>query len=206
MPRIRAASIDEHKELTRRAILDSAQALIAELGSAEVPLGHLTSKAGIGRTTFYEYFVDRDDVIASLVEDELPAVIEELMSTVVAETIPERLVELVVAMVGFVVDNPVLGLILHREVPRLGPEAQSRIMTAHAELSREMASVYRAGVAAGLLRNLDSELVGRLFQDMIMSAAKTVIASPDPKARAATVTADIKALLLDGLALAPEDH
>lgn len=205
MPRIRAASIDEHKELTRRAILDSAEALIAELGTAEIPLGHLTSKAGIGRTTFYDYFVDRDDVIASLVEEELPSVIEELIESVGTESVPDRLVDLVVAMIGFIVDNPVLGIILHREVPKLGPDAQKRIMTAHAELSREMAAAYRTGVADGTLRKLDPELVGRLFQDLIMSAAKTVIASAEPRSRAATVTSDIRVFLLAGLALDVEN-
>lgn len=199
MPRIRADSIIEHKELTRRAILDSAEALIAELGTAEIPLGHLTSKAGIGRTTFYDYFVDRDDVIASLVEEELPSVIDGLIAGVETESLPHRLVDLVVAMVAFIVDNPVLGVILHREVPRLGLEAQHRIMTAHAELSREIATVYHSGVDDGVLRKLDFELVGRLFQDVIMSAAKTVIASKDPHDRAATVIADIRAFLLRGL-------
>lgn len=205
MPRIRAASIDEHKELTRRAILDSAKLLISEMGTAEVPLGHLTSEAGIGRTTFYEYFVDRDDVIASLVEEELPGVIQDLIASVESERIPERLADLVVAMVGFIVDNPVLGLILHREVPRLGPDAQRRIMTAHAELSREMAAAYRTGVAEGVLRDLDPELVGRFFQDTIMSAAKTVIASSEPRSRAATVTTDIRVILIGALVVDPAE-
>ena len=206
MPRIRADSINEHKALTRRAILESAEALIAELGTAEIPLGHLTSKAGIGRTTFYDYFIDRDDVIASLVEEELPSVIEGLIAGVETASIPDRLVDLVVAMIGFVVDHPVLGVILHREVPRLGAEAQRRIMVAHADLSREMASVYRSGVADGVLRNLDSELVGRLFQDTIMSAAKTVIASDEPRARAATVIADIRTFLLGGLVVDSDNN
>ncbi len=201
MPRIRASSIDEHKALTRRAILDAAEVLIGEMGSAEIALGHLTSEAGIGRTTFYEYFVDRDDVIASLVEDELPGVISELIASVESESTPDRLVDLVVAMVEFLVENPVLGLILHRDAPRLGPEAQRRIMTAHGELSREMANVYMTGVAEGVMRKLDPELVGRLLQDTTMSAAKAVIASKEPLQRASTITADIREFLYAGLVI-----
>lgn len=201
MPRIRASTIDEHKALTRRAILDAAEALIGEMGSAEIALGHLTSKAGIGRTTFYEYFVDRDDVIASLVEDELPGVISELIAAVDSWSTPDRLVDLVVAMVEFLVDNPVLGMILHRDVPLLGPDAQARVMKAHGELSREMAKVYMTGVSEGVMRNLDPELVGRLLQDTTMSAAKAVIASKEPKKRAETITADIRTLLYAGLVI-----
>ena len=76
MPRIRAASIDEHKALTKRALLDAAQALIRESGTADLPLGEIAIAAGVGRTTLYDYFDDRDDLIATLVEDELPGVVE----------------------------------------------------------------------------------------------------------------------------------
>lgn len=201
MPRIRAASIDEHKELTRCAILSEAKLLIAQSGTAEISLGDLTAAAGIGRTTFYEYFADRDDVIAAIVEEELPGVVEGLIEMVTANSNTGRLVEFVELTVRFVVENPVLGLILHTEVPRLGPSAQHRIRVAHSGLSGEMASLYRAGVEEGALRALDPELAGRLIQDTIMSAAKTIIGSKDPKARADVVVGDLVGFLLAGLAL-----
>jgi AcrR family transcriptional regulator len=201
MPRIRAASIDEHKELTRRAILSEAKLLIAESGTAEISLGDLTAAAGIGRTTFYEYFTDRDDVIASIVEEELPEVVDQLIKSVSSTSNTGRLVEFVGMTVRFVVENPVLGLILHTEVPRLGPSAQQRIRLAHSGLSGEMADLYRAGVREGTMRSLDPELAGRLIQDTIMSAAKTIIGAKDPAARADVVVKDLTEFLLSGLAL-----
>lgn len=204
MPRIRAASIDEHKEITRSAILDAAKDLIAELGTAEIPLGELTASAGIGRTTFYEYFSDRDDVIASLVEEELPTVISELIDRVDAGAVEDRLGDLVTATVQFVVDNPVLGLILHTEVPRLSASAQERVRVAHSGLSREMGTVYLAGVEAGVFRALDPQLAGRLIQDTIMAAAKTVISSPDPRQRVGEITIGARQFLLAGLRMTDE--
>ncbi len=203
MPRIRAASIDEHKEMTRSAILKAATEIIGRTGTAELSLGELTSTAGIGRTTFYEYFADRDDVIASLVEEELPGVIDEIIASSESEATDQRLADLVVATVEFVVANPVLGLILHREVPRLGQEAQDRIMEAHIDLSGAMAGLYMSGVAEGIFRPLDPELAGRLIQDSIMSAAKTVIGSDSPELRAQVVTAGLRDFLLAGLRAQP---
>lgn len=199
MPRIRAASIDEHKELTRRAILDEARALIAESGTAEISLGDLAASAGIGRTTLYEYFSDRDDVIASLVEEELPGVIVDVIDSVTATEIETRLSDLIDATVHFVVDNPVLGLILHTEVPKLGAHAQMRVRAAHGDLSRETARVYTYGVAEGVFRSIDPSLAGRLIQDSIMAAAKTIIAAPDPQARAAEIVGEVRQFLLAGL-------
>ncbi len=200
MPRIRASSIDEHKDLTRRGILTEARALIAESGTAEISLGDLTAQAGIGRTTFYEYFADRDDVIASLVEAELPGAIAELIDGVESNEPVARLTELVEATTYFVVDNPVLGLILHTEVPKLGPLAQTRIRVAHTDLASETARAYQLGVAAGAFRSLDPMLAGRLIQDSIMAAAKTILASSDPLANAPRIVRDLTKFLLTGLA------
>jgi len=197
MPRIRAASIDEHKELTRAALLEAAFSLIAEAGTAEVPLGEIALAAGVGRTTFYDYFDGRDDVIASLVEAELPGVIAELVSSVSTSLdTTERLARLASATVEFVATDRVFGVILHREVGRMGPEAQRRIRDSHAQLSTELASVYLRGVEEGVFRAMPPYLAGRLIQDTIMSAARALI---DDVSRRDDVTQGLVAFLLGGL-------
>jgi AcrR family transcriptional regulator len=138
MPRIRADTIDEHKAISRRALLGAAHRIIEEAGTADVPLGEIALLAGVGRTTFYEYFTDRDDVIAALVEDRLPQVIEDILASVPEDhPTAQRLAEVVTRTVEFVDTDRVLGVILHRELGRLGPEAQQRIAVAHRDLSSD---------------------------------------------------------------------
>lgn len=207
MPRIRADSIAQHKEMTRRQILDAARDLIAEVGSADIPLGEIAAAIGIGRTTLYEYFSDRDDVIASLVEENLPEVVDEIISGVPAQLDPpDHLAEVAERTVRFVATDPVLGLILHREVGRLAPASQHRIRVAHADLVAELASVHRAGVADGSLRPIAPDLAGRFIQDTVMSAARAVIAATDPEARLPEIVDAMRSFLLGGLAAAPADH
>ena len=201
MPKIRAASIDEHKELTRRSLLDAAYQVIEEAGSAEVPLGDIALAAGVGRTTFYDYFEDRDDVIASLVEDKLPDVIAELIDTVPGDlATADRLAKLATATVEFVATDQVLGVILHREAGRMGLEAQERIGESHAKLATEMASIYMKGVSEGVFRPLPFYLAGRLIQDTIMSAARALI---DDDSRRQEVTKGVEAFLIGGLSAGP---
>jgi AcrR family transcriptional regulator len=200
MPRIRAASIDEHKALTRSALLASAKALIAEAGTAELPLGEIALAAGVGRTTLYDYFVDRDDLIATLVEAELPGVIDGLIASGPASGSPgERLVDLAGRTVEFVANDPVLGLILHREVGRMGLDAQQRIRAAHSQLAEAMTGLYDEGVMAGELRAMPPDLAGRFIQDTIMSAARSVISARDPQERTPTVIIHLREFLLGGL-------
>lgn len=197
MPRIRADSIDEHKALTRRALLDSAYQLIDEAGTAEVSLGEVALSAGIGRTTLYDYFSDRDDLIAALVEEELPVVIGELIDEVDPDLpIGEQLAELATKTVEFVATDRVYGVILHREVGRMGLEAQERIRDSHSDLSTTMAGLYRRGVEDGIFDPLPPSLAGRLIQDAIMSAARVLI---DGSADKEAVAAGLERFLLKGL-------
>ena len=71
MPRIRAENIAEHKALTRSQILNVAQELFSEWGYEDTSFGDISASVGIGRTTLYEYFTDKDDLLASLVEETL---------------------------------------------------------------------------------------------------------------------------------------
>lgn len=201
MPRIRAENIEAHKELTRSDILDAAYELLDEVGSADISLAEVAHQVGIGRTTLYEYFKDKDDLIASLVEERLPQVEDELLGAIPPGLTPrERLDHLARATVHFVVADRVLGLILHRELPRLSRDAQLRVRTSHEELSTEMVVAFRAGVEQGLFRPMAADIAGRLIHDVIMSAARIVIAAPDPVGKFPEVADAMSSFLQGGLA------
>ncbi len=204
MPRIRAENIEAHKALTRREILDAVHEIIAEIGSADVSLAEVAHAVGIGRTTLYEYFKDKDDLIATLVEERLPEVAEDLVAGEETADPAERLASLAMVTVRFVVEDPVLGLILHRELPLLSSAAQDRIRLAHSDLAREMVGAYRRGVEAGQFREIPPDIVGRFIQDMIMSAAKVLIAAGDPAKRLVEVESELAAFLIGGLGAGAE--
>jgi AcrR family transcriptional regulator len=197
VPKIRAATIDEHKVLTRRSLLEAAYRLFAEAGTADVPLGEIALGAGVGRTTFYDYFDDRDDVIASLVEEKLPDVIAEIIDSVPEDLdTTTRMARLASATVEFVATDPVFGVILHHEVGRMGAEAQTRIRESHGQLAGELAAIYRRGVTEDVFRPMPPYLAGRFIQDTIMSAARALI---EDESRRAEVTSGVEVFLLGGL-------
>ncbi len=181
MPRIRASNIEEHKELTRHQLLDATRQLLAEVGYEILTMGDIAAAVGIGRTTIYQYFRDKEDVLASLVEDTLPQVVEDIIASVPEDLPVEgRLTALAEATVGFVASDPVLGLVLHRDVSKLSESTQERISGAHRDLSAEIARLYTVGVEEGRFRALPPRLVGRFIQDLIMSSARALVDAPDP--------------------------
>jgi len=203
MPRISADLIEEHREATRTALFDAALDLFARQGYVETTLGALADHAGIGRTTFYDYFTDKDDLLASLVENSLPAVFEAMIEQIPRSlTSADQLATLVVSMVEFVATDPVFGVILHRDVPRIGPEAQRRIAAAHQNLITEFARLYREGVEAEDFRRMAHDLAGRFILDSVMSGARTLIRSGEPNQRFSEVAEETARFLLGGLGYA----
>lgn len=202
MPRIRAASIAEHKVITRALILEMAQELFATWGYKDTSFGDIAAAVGMGRTTLYDYFADKDDLLASLVEETLPPTIKTMVERVPQDLPPaERLQRLVASTVEFVALEPTLGLLLHREVPKLSESAQQRVANAHHALAREFIDAYRAGVEAGDLKQLPPGLAGRFLNDMIMSAARLLIDSDHPAEDLSTVTEAMSDLVFNGLAI-----
>ncbi|GEA81948.1 TetR/AcrR family transcriptional regulator [Cellulomonas uda] len=72
MPRINAATVAEHRARQRRAVLDAARDLLAETGQAP-SLADVGARAGLARSSVYEYARSRDDLLAAVVADVLPS-------------------------------------------------------------------------------------------------------------------------------------
>ena len=128
MPRIRAASIEEHKIRTRRDILEAAAALYRAEGYTDTNLGDIAALVGIGRTTLYDYFPDKESILVELVEEMLPGVVDDMLADLPDSlSHRERLSELIVRGVAYVSTDEDLGSMIMRELPRLSRVAQERI-------------------------------------------------------------------------------
>jgi AcrR family transcriptional regulator len=164
----------------RDQLFDAARRLIGEVGYTDMSHADLTAEVGIGRTTFYEHFSSKEDLLVRMVQRDLPPLVTELIETV-DDSLPanERLLELARLMVAFVGTDHI-GLILHTEVPHLSPQAQAQITAAHTGLSKAFASTYRDGVQSGVFRPVPPRLAGRMMEQMIMTGGKAVMDSDDP--------------------------
>lgn len=87
MPRIQAASVAEHRVRQRRAILDAARAHLAEEGRAP-SLAEVGARAGLARSSVYEYFSSRDDLLAGVVADVFPDWAAQVIGAVEAAPTP----------------------------------------------------------------------------------------------------------------------
>ena len=200
MPRIRAESIEEHKTLTRRDILEAAAALFRAQGYNDTSLGDIASHVGIGRTTLYEYFADKEAILVSLVRQELPGLMADLAGGLPEQASSrERLRILIERGLAFVSDDERLGSMLMRELPNISKQSQREVREAHDGLAEAVVRVCREGIASGEFRDLNPILVGQLVYGLMMSASVGLMRSPASGDRGQQVADTLLSVVFDGL-------
>ncbi|MBW9206499.1 TetR/AcrR family transcriptional regulator [Mumia sp. zg.B17] len=71
MPRIAAPTVAEHHARQRQALLDAAHTILAETGEAP-SMGEVGRRAGLARSSVYQYFASADELLGALVEELFP--------------------------------------------------------------------------------------------------------------------------------------
>lgn len=184
---------------TKDQLFEAAVLLFRELGYETTSHADISAEADIGRTTFYEHFASKEDLLVQLVQRDLPVLIDDMLAEV-DHDLPAgvRLRALTVRFVEFVGTDH-LGLILHTEVPRLSTDAQVAIAESHQALSKEVMDIYRTGLAAGEFAELPGPVIGRLIQESMMAGGRVVMDLPEPKQHVHEIAEATAAFLVNGL-------
>uniref|UniRef100_A0AAU2VVY9 TetR/AcrR family transcriptional regulator n=1 Tax=Streptomyces sp. NBC_00008 TaxID=2903610 RepID=A0AAU2VVY9_9ACTN len=87
------ARSEEQREIRRRAILDTAAAMLAEMPVAEVSLNELSRRVGLAKSNVLRYFESREAVLLELLDDFLGSwladLADELTAGIEAHAAPE---------------------------------------------------------------------------------------------------------------------
>ncbi|MFD0560370.1 TetR family transcriptional regulator [Stackebrandtia endophytica] len=190
MPRIVAATIAEHRRIQRKAIMDAARELLAETGRAP-SLAEVGKRAGLPRSTVYEYVRSRDDLLAAVVADVFPDWASSIRDAIESAPTPgEKIWAYVASNVAFFAGAEqtiarALGSVVDPAVLR-GP--MQEFHTALQEPLRR---------ALGDLGEAEPEIVADLIDAMLLSATKEIRARQRQSTRAEqdSVLAPVRRLL-----------
>jgi AcrR family transcriptional regulator len=82
MPRIETETLAQHRDWRRNQLIDAAASIAMESGGAAVTVAAVAQRAGLSRTSVYEYFGSGSELVADLVIDELHSFAETLNKAV----------------------------------------------------------------------------------------------------------------------------
>jgi AcrR family transcriptional regulator len=78
MPKIVTETLAQHRDWRRGQLIEAAAAIALESGGAAVTVAAVAARAGLSRTSVYEYFASSADLAADLVIEELKLFADEL--------------------------------------------------------------------------------------------------------------------------------
>lgn len=176
MPKINAATIDEHKELTRAALLTAGADAFVAYGLSGTSIGVLAENAGIARTTVYEYFPNKESVLAALIEERLPPIIDRLLADLPDGCPVDRLAEVLRRSFSFVADNPVEATLLFRVSRELPKPERDTAWSVFTRVRSEMFRLCREGIESGEFPDIDPDSLGSIVGDHLIGGIDDISA------------------------------
>ncbi|MBB5116697.1 AcrR family transcriptional regulator [Streptomyces eurocidicus] len=168
MPRIRAASVAEHRTMQRDALLDAARSLLSEGGTEALTFPALAERTGLARSSVYEYFRSRAAVVEELCAVDFPVWAAEVEAAMEREDTPEAKIEAYVrrqlALVGDRRHRAVVAI----SAGELDAGAREKIRAAHGGL---IAMVVEALVGLG---HDQPRLAAMLLQGVVDAAVRRI--------------------------------
>jgi len=105
-PKIQAATVVEQRQMRQRQLIDAALSIALESGAANITVAAVAKRAGLARSSMYEYFSSSADLIADLVIEELALYQKRLAQAVKETQDPYQHIELWIAeALQYVVDG-----------------------------------------------------------------------------------------------------
>jgi AcrR family transcriptional regulator len=143
------ARSEEQRAVRRRAILDTAAAMLLELPVADLSLNELSRRVGLAKSNVLNYFESREAVLLELANTELDAWVDELASALSGISPDEALAqrsELIVAeAVRTLAERPVLCDLI---------SAQGSVLERN--VSTDVVLAYKRAATASLMRMVEA--------------------------------------------------
>ena len=166
---------EEELDRRRHEIFSASVHLFLEKGFRETSMREVADAAGMGKSTLYDYFKTKDDILLWAVEDQILDVTTAAQQ-IVSQPIPaiERLRQVMKIHLDFLVSSKEFYLKLSFEVQRLAIDSQKRIQVKRHAYQDMIRKLIDEGIQEGAFRPVDSLLVTRV---LITALTPTVFTS-----------------------------
>jgi AcrR family transcriptional regulator len=168
MPRIRAASVAEHRTMQRGALLDAARALLTEGGTDALTFPALAERTGLARSSVYEYFRSRGAVVEELCAVDFPVWAAEVETAMQDADTPGGKIEAYVRTQLTLVGDRRHRAVVAISAGELDAGAREKIRAAHGGL------VVMVVAALSALGHPEPRLTAMLLQGVVDAAVRRI--------------------------------
>jgi len=187
MPRISAASIEEHVRQQNERVLEAAARLFRAKGFRGTDMADIATAVGLARNSIYRYFPNKEHILAACVQRDMGPFVKRIEGLEEAYPDPRARVEAWIDMAIDMATSPAHATLeLMSEVREASPELRQQILRLHQAPN----TVLERAVGALVTRQRrDPALVTAMVAGMVQSAAAQAIR----RSSAAAVKRELKA-------------
>jgi AcrR family transcriptional regulator len=180
----------------RREIFDAAVSLLLAKGFQETSMREIAEAAGMGKSSLYDYFKTKDEILVFVIEEETRFVTQQAQAIAVLDLPPDvRLRQIMAMHLQFMQANENLLVRLGVEAQRLKVESQKRIQQARYVYQDLVSDIIQEGITQGFFRNVHALNAARLLINSLLS----VLYTTRPTGSAEEMLDEVVEIFLNGL-------
>lgn len=158
----------------RRVIVGASVKLFLEQGFPETSMRQIAEAAGMGKSSLYDYFTTKDDILVFVMEELTIGIVEQAQAITGLDLPPAaRLKQIMNQQLGYLQANNNLFSLLSAEAQRLKPESQRRIQERRYVFQDLVASIIEEGIEIDCFRRVTALNAARLLHYSLISALYT---------------------------------
>ncbi len=174
---------EEEQTRRRHEIFHAAVHLFLKQGFQETSMRQIAKAAGVGKSTLYDYFPTKDDILVFTVEDEIIEALAHAREITNEELSAEKKLRQIMQMqMRFLEDNKQLLVKLNFESQRLKAESQERIQEKRHAYQDLVRSIIEEGIHNGEFRKVNPLLAARTLLLLLTSVIYTTRPTGSPEA------------------------
>jgi len=165
---------EEEQNRRRREIFDASVHLFLEKGFHETSMREIAEAAGVGKSTLYDYFSTKDDILVSYFENAIQTITKRAQEILRQDLdIPEKLRQIMQMHLEFLVDNKQIFLNLSIEAQRLSAESQERIQLERHAYQDMLRALIEEGIRRQEFRPVNPLFAARTIFSLLSIAVYT---------------------------------
>lgn len=173
---------EEEQNRRRKEIAHVAIRLFLQKGFTETSMREIAEAAGTGKSTLYDYFATKDEILISYFEDEIQMITQSAQEV---DQLPitafEKLRRVMQKHLAYLLENKQLYMRLTIEAQRLSLESQQRMAASRHAYQDLICRMIEKGIQEGSFRPIDPVLAMRIILGTMTPVAFTTRPSGTPE-------------------------
>jgi AcrR family transcriptional regulator len=173
---------EEEQQRRRKEIFDASVHLFLEKGFHETSMREIAKAAGVGKSTLYDYYQTKDDILVSYFTGEIEKITARAQEIIQKNSnISEKISKIMKMHLGYLVDNRQTFLRLSLEAQRLSAESQDQIQIGRHAYQDMLRSLIEEGIRQGEFRPVNPLFAARSIFSLLSIAVFTTRPTGTPE-------------------------